>query len=170
MKGLLLMLILSTSFLITDAQEITQKSRKQSKEEKQAQQIKKVKELIESKNFVFSARKAVPVCGDPVSLENLYLIKVDNGFTKSYLPFYGFETDYVIENSPLDFTKPYKGYTIKNENNKYIINFIVPDENDNMKFYLRISELGYAYLKITSSKRQCISFQGMIEDVKPTVF
>ena len=170
MKGLFFTVILLTIFLSTDAQDMTKKSRKLSKEEKQTEQIKKVRELIENKTFVFSARRAVPICGDPVSLENSYLVKIDNGITNSYLPFYGFESEYAIENSPFDFTKTYESYSISKEDNKYVINFNVPTEDDNLKFYLRISELGYAYLKITSTHRQCISFQGMIEEAKPTAF
>ena len=170
MKGLIFTLILMVFFLSTNAQENIKKSRKQCKEEKQAAQIKKVSELVKNKTFVFSARQAVPVCGDPVSLENIYSFKMDNGFVNSYLPNYGFESEYAIENSPFDFAKPYEGYSIKEDENKYVINFNVPIEDDNLKFYLRISELGYAYLKISSNQRQCISFQGMIEEVKPAVF
>ena len=170
MKGLFFTIILMTLFILTDAQESAKKSSKLCKEEKQAEQIKKVKELVENQTFAFSVRQAVPLCGDPVSLDYLYSLKIDNGYTNSHLPFYGFESDYNIENSPIDFKKPYENYSIKREKNNYIVNFNVPGENDNMKFYLRISELGYAYLKISSDQRQCISFQGMIEEVKPTVF
>ncbi len=170
MKGLIFTVVLLTLFFSVNAQESAKKTRKLSKEEKQAEQIKKVSNLIENKTFVFRAHKAVPLCGDPVSLEYLYSLKIVNGIVNSYLPFYGIDPEYKIENSPLIFTNSYNGYTVNIENNKYEINFNVPVENDIIKLHLRISELGYAYLKVSSTLRQNISFLGIIDDVEPSVF
>ena len=164
MKGLVLTLILTVFLLSVNAQENTQKSRKQCKKEKQAEQIKKVSELVKNKTFVFNAHRAVPLCGDAVSIEYLYFVKVNNNTVNSYLPFYGFESELSIENTPLNFTKSFENYYTNKEDDKYVINFNVPVENDNLKFYFRISELGYAYLKITSTQKQPISFLGIIEE------
>lgn len=169
MKGLVFTLILTVFLLSVNAQESTKKSRKQCKEEKQAEQIKKVSELVKNKTFVFNVHRAVPLCGDAVSLEYLYFVKLNNYIVNSYLPFYGFESELSIENTPLNFTESFEDYSIKKEDNKYVINFSVPIENDNLKFYFRISELGYAYLKITSTQKQPISFLGIIEEDKPLI-
>jgi hypothetical protein len=169
MKGLVFTLILMVFFLSINAQESTKKSRKQCKEEKQAEQIKKVSELVKNKTFVFNVHQAKPLCGDAVSLEYLYFVKVNNNTVNSYLPFYGFESELSIENTPLDFTKSFENYSTKKEDNKYVINFNVPVENDNIKFYFQISELGYTYLKITSTQKQGISFLGIIEENKPEI-
>jgi hypothetical protein len=169
MKSLIITLILLTSFLSIDAQDSTKKNRKDNKDEKRAEQIKKVSELIESKTFVFNIRQAVPMCGDVVSLDYLYSVSLDKNIISSYMPFYGFESNYVIENSPLNFTKLCEDYSMIIEDNKYIITFNVPEESGNMKFYFRISELGYAYLKIYSKERQSIAFQGIIAEIEPTV-
>ncbi len=170
MKSLIITLILLTSFLTIDAQEDTKKSRKEYREEKKAEQAKKVSELVESKTFVFSPRQAVPMCGDAVGLDYLYSVRLDKNTVNSYLPFYGFESDYVIENSPLDFAKLCNDYSMTKEDNKYIVTFYVPEENGSMKYYFRISELGYTYLKITSKERQSIAFLGIIEEIQPTAF
>ena len=170
MKSLIFTLVFFMMCFSVNAQENTKKNSKQSKEEKREAQIKKVKELIDNKAFVFSARQAVPLCGDPVCLEYFYSLKISDGVARSYLPFYGFESDYNIENSPLDFAKSYEEFSVKKENNIYIINFSIPDDNNNMQFYLNISELGYTYLKIISEQRQSISFRGIIEEIEPAVF
>lgn len=170
MKNLTITLIVLAFFLSVEAQESTKKSRKEFKEEKQAEQIKKVSELIENKTFVFSALKAVPLCGDPVSLEYLYSAKIENGIISSYLPFYGIDTEYKIENSPLIFTKHYNEYSIQKENDKYEIQFNIPAENDIIKFRFKISKFGFAQLKVTSTQFQGISFLGFIDENVPTVF
>ena len=170
MKSFIFTVTLLALFLSINAQEDTMKNSKLCKEEKQAEQVKKVQALIESKSFVFSVRQAIPLCGDPVSLEFLYSLKLDNGIVSSYLPFYGFDSDYQIENSPLIFRDPYESYSVDKNKDKYEINFNVLSEDNDMKFYMRISELGYAYLKITSDQRQSISFLGIIDDIEPAVF
>lgn len=170
MKSLTLTLVILTFFLSTEAQESAKKSRHDLKEEKQAEQVKKVSELIENKTFVFSALKAVPLCGDPVSLEYLYSAKIENGIISSYLPFYGIDTEYKIENSPLIFTNSYNEYSIHKENDKYEIQFNIPVENDIIKFKFKISKFGFTHLKVTSNQFQGISFLGFIDENVPTVF
>ncbi len=170
MKSFIFTLALSILYFSVNAQEVAKKSRKECKNEKLAEQTEKVSKLIESKTFVFSARSVVPQCGDPVSLEEFFSLNINGGIISSYLPFYGFESDYKIENSPLIFTRPYENYSEKQEKDKYIIGFNAMGENDNMKFYFRISELGYTYLKVSSEQRQSISFLGIIDEVEPAVF
>lgn len=170
MKRFIYTLVILVLFVSVEAQDDTKQSRKQSKEEKQAEQIKKVSELIESNNFVFNALKAVPLCGDPVSLEYLYSLKVDNGVISSYLPFYGINTEYKIENSPLIFANSYNKYSSEKEDNGYKITYNVAVEDDNVKLCFRITKFGFAYLQVTSEKRQGISFSGFIDEIQPAVF
>ena len=169
MKGLVFTLIVIVSFLSANAQESTKKSSKSYKEEKQAEQIKKVSELVENKTFVFNAHKAVPLCGDAVNLEYLFFVNLNNNKITSYLPFYGFESDYTIENTPLSFTSTINDYSINLEKDKFVITFNVSNNDDDLKFYFRISKLGYTYLKITSEQRQPISFLGIIDESEPSV-
>jgi hypothetical protein len=166
MKSLILAFVLTTLFITMYAQESTKQSRK---EEKKAEQIIKINNLIESKTFAFNAHRVIPMCGDAISLEYLYFVKVNNSTISSYLPFYGFESEYSIDNTPFDFTKTFYNYSNKKEQSKYVINFNVPVENDNFNYYFRITELGYTYLKITSTERQTISFMGIIDEIDPAI-
>ena len=172
MKSLIFTVILLISFLSVNAQEDTKKSRKQCKEEKQAEQIEKIRNLIENKSFVFNARRAIPLAGEAVNLNYFYTVKVDNNKVVSYLPFYGtsYEEAYSIQNSPFDFTNPLTKFKVDKEKDKYIVSFSVYNNDNEIRYYFRISELGYTYLKVTSVQRQCISFQGMIGEAEPTVF
>ena len=108
MKSFIFTLLSLVLFLSINAQDDTKKNSKLCKEEKQAEQVKKVQALIENKSFVFSVRQAVPLCGDPVSVDFIYSLKLDDGLVSSYLPFYGFESDLKIFYDPLKSRQRYQ--------------------------------------------------------------
>jgi hypothetical protein len=166
MKKLIYLTLLLLSFaVISHAQEVETKSRKELREERQQKRIKEVKELIENKSFVFKATHALPMAGASIPLDFSFDAELKNDTLISYLPFFGvaYSVDYGGRDAAFDFTLPVENIEIKETDNGFQVKFDVKKKTDYMNFIFNISDPGYATLKILSTNRQAISYYGSIE-------
>ena len=168
MKRLIFIILLVIPFLTIQAQDNTQKNKKESKKEKEAKRQKEIKQMLEDRNFVYHPTQANPLSGSTVQLDYSFSAKVKGDTINSYMPYYGtaYHVDYGSRKGPFDFTLPIKDYNFQKSKNGYEISFEVKNGQDNVKYSFNISENGYASLTIVSTNRQSISYYGTIEKPK----
>ena len=167
MKRKLLILLVLLCFLSFPvlAQE---KTRKELKADRELQKQKEIEALIDSKNFVFEAQKALPQGGRMLNLDyNTYFLKFNREKTTCDLPFFG-----------RAFNVPYGGdggikfegipENIKIEKKKKSVNVkaTVKGKNDVYTLYFNIFFDGGATLSVNSNNRASISYDGEIEAPK----
>jgi hypothetical protein len=146
-----------------------EKSKKQIKEEKKIEAMKQVEALINAKEFVFSAKTALPTGFRSVNLSsNTYDVRYNPELIKSELPFYGRaysgvgfgnDTGMKFEGKPEEFavTKGKKNYSVK---------AVVKGGNDRYTLSLSVGFEGDATLSITSNNRSSISYHGEISKLE----
>ncbi|SHE47095.1 protein of unknown function [Mariniphaga anaerophila] len=141
------------------------KSRRERREDRQEKRIAEVKNLIENQAFVFVPTHAMPLGGGSIQLSHSFEAEVNADSLISYLPFYGvaYHVEYGGRNSAFDFSLPLKNYEKEKDDDGYLIKMEVKRNMDYITYTLRVSELGYATLNVTSTNRQAISYYGRIE-------
>ena len=148
-----------------------EKTRKELKADRELQKQKEIEALIDSKNFVFEAQKALPQGGRMLNLDyNTYFLKFNREKTTCDLPFFG-----------RAFNVPYGGdggikfegipENIKIEKKKKSVNVkaTVKGKNDVYTLYFNIFFDGGATLSVNSNNRASISYDGEIEAPKADV-
>jgi len=163
--GMVLALLILSVFVY--AQESTQKSKKERKAEKLATQIEKTKSLINGKNFVFIPDRVNPSSGRSVSVNGFHL-KLEGENVICYLPFYGraYSAEYGSGSSPFDFTQKLEKYSMTVDKKGFNIKFSVKNKSDNIDFILNVFESGSASLRVNSTNRATISYDGDIVEIK----
>lgn len=139
------------------------------KKERQAKRAEEIKELLTDRKYVFEATYMNPMRGGGKALTSDYDMHVNRDSLVSYLPYYG-----QAYQAPMDPTKNALEFTLTKF--EYMVNTlkkggweitIIPKDNRELqKMYLTVSEDGYATLRITSTNRDPISFDGTIEAPK----
>ena len=168
MKNMILILIFLIPSVIVNAQDNTQKTRKERKAEMEAKKAEKIKSLLDEKTFIFNATHVLPMGGGSKYLNYDYDVTIKNDTVVSYLPFFGraYHVEYGARNLGFDFTQPIEEYTMKKENNGYMIKVKTKNGLDQISFSFHISELGYTTLNVNSTNRQGISYYGMINKIE----
>jgi hypothetical protein len=142
-----------------------EKSKKQLKEEAKLEKQKQMKLLVDSKEFVFVARTAMPQGGRTVQLTTNYTLEFHPDVIKCDLPFFGRAYSGVgyggiggmqFEGKPLDLK-------IEKKKKSYDIAVQVKGDNDSYLLMLSVYFDGTAYLSINSNNRSAISYNGNIE-------
>jgi hypothetical protein len=128
-----------------------------------------VQNLVQSKHFVFVAQSALPQSGRLINLTSICDLKVKGDTLVSDLPFFG--RAYVAPIDPTDagiqFSSTNYTYSKKDRTNGGWDILIEPkNAQDVRQMSLKISELGYASLQVTSNNRQAMSYNGYITDRK----
>lgn len=142
-----------------------EKSRKDIRQERRVEQQKKTEALVNSKNFMFVANRAIPQGYPTVDLiSNPNHLKFSHDEIDSYMPFFGraYQVNinheggfkFIAKPDSYDLVKTKKGYEIKVK---------VKDKNDSYDIFLNISPEGTALLTIASNNRSTISYNGNIE-------
>jgi hypothetical protein len=164
-KFLLMITVALMSATIVHAQKTTRQERK-------AARIAEVKALVDAQNYVFSANYVNPMRGVGRALTSEYDLTVTKDTIIAFLPYFGRayvapaygSTDGGIKFTNTHFTYASKagskgGWTITiKPTNKNI-----SDAKDVQSMVLTISPDGYASLRVLSSNRDAISFNGTIE-------
>jgi len=137
----------------------------QSKNEKKEEKKKEMSSLINSRNYVFEAQKALPSSGRQVNLTTLYDLRVGADTITSYLPFFG--RAYVAPVNPTEggikFTSTSYSYNVKDrKKGGWDITIVPNDTKDVRQMYLTVSDDGYASLNILSNNRSSISYNGIV--------
>jgi hypothetical protein len=149
-----------------------EKTRKQIREEKKVEKQKQTAILVDSKDFVFVARNALPQGFRTIDLTtNPNYVKFNPDFIKSEMPFFGraFSGIGYGGDGGLKFEGKPQEFTIKKDKKQYLINAVVKGINDVYRLSLSVYFEGSATLSIISNNRSTISYNGEIfmQEKKP---
>jgi len=129
-----------------------------------------LQQLIETKNFEFSATQVLPQSSQSIVLTtNEYgvIIKHDSIFCE--LPFYGRAYSATPgERGGLHFSEPITDYKMEMSQLKQKIEIAISakSQNDNFKFYFTITGKENGSLSVNSNNRSGISYWGIINELK----
>jgi major membrane immunogen (membrane-anchored lipoprotein) len=131
----------------------------------------KIAQLLENNHFKFVAQQANPLRTNIISsqlrnLDGRYDLKISQDSIKCYLPYFGQarQADYGSSDNGIQFVSTDFNYSkIKMNNGNYQITIIPNGETKTSKLLLEVSANGYATLNVTSTYRDQISFNGIIE-------
>jgi hypothetical protein len=141
------------------------KTKKELKEERKIERQKQTEALVNSREFVFSARTAMPQGGRSIDLSsNPGSVKFLPDLIKSDMPYFGRVTGFVAYGGDggMKFEGIPEGYTVIAEKKGYQVNAVVKGENDIYRLSLSVSLEGSASLAITSNNRSVITYSGEI--------
>lgn len=165
-RKLFILLVLSCFLsLSVVAQE---KTKKELKAERELQKQKEIEALIDSKNFVFEAQKAIPQGGRLLNLDyNTYFLKFNTEKTTCDLPFFGraFNVAYGGDGG-IKFEGVPENIQIEKKKKSYTVKATVKGKDDTYSLMFSIFYDGGASLSVTSNNRASISYDGEIEAPK----
>jgi hypothetical protein len=139
------------------------------KKEREAKRIEEVKQLLTDRMYVFEATYMTPMRGASKSLTSDYDMSVTRDSLVSYLPYYGQASQAPMDptKNALEFTSTRFEYSVKTlQKGGWEITIIPRDNRDLQKMFMTVSTDGYATLRVTSTYRDPISFDGTIEAPK----
>lgn len=142
-----------------------EKSGTRNKDENTPGKKEQTEMLINSRDFVFQARRAIPSQGNSVDLTtNRSYIIFNPDFIESYMPFFGRAYSGVGYGSDtgLHFRGQPENFTVEKRKKNYQVSVTVKGETDNFRLFLTVSQDGTASLTINSNNRQAISYIGDI--------
>ena len=158
--------ILALSVLITTAGFSQEKTKKELKAERKIEKQKQVEALVNSKEFLFTARTAMPQGGRSINLTtNPGSVEFHPDMIKSDMPYFGRVTGsaaYGGSDGGMKFEGKPEGYTVTAKKKGYQVNAEVKGENDTYRLSLSVSSEGSSSLSITSNNRSVISYNGEI--------
>ena len=164
MKTKILLLAILMSLVLTSAFS-QEKSKKELKEEEKLQKQMQIEALVNSKDFVFVARYALPMGASQVDLtSNPNHAKFNPELMDGYMPFFGTATagiGYGGDNTIKFKGKP-ESFTIEKNKKNFQVDAKVRGENDTYTLSLSVMFEGSASLSIISNNRSSISYQGEI--------
>lgn len=159
--------IIGFLFMFTLVHGFTQDiSRKARREKNKIEKQRLIDSLMNSKEFVFEAKRALPQGGSSVDLTgNINFVKFHPEKIESYLPFFGraYSIDYGGDGGIKFEGKP-SGYTIvrRKGGKGFEVNATIRTPRDNYKLIIFVSPEGNASLTINSNQRSVISYDGDI--------
>lgn len=127
-----------------------------------------IKNLIESKNYVFTARSVQPTGGSIRHLTSEYDMRVMGDSIVTYLPYFGraYSAPVNLSQGGIQFTSTDFNYTIESKRKEWEIVIKPREPIDVRELILRVFKNGSASLMVTSNNRQSISYNGIIEGRK----
>ena len=142
-----------------------EKSRKQLKEEEKQRKIAEVENLLNTKDFVFVARFAMPVGRRQVDLSgNPNFVKFNPELFDGYMPFFGEATAMAAYGGDggIKFREKPTEYTVEKKKKNFLVEAQVKGETDVYRLSLTVSFEGSASLSVISNNRSTISYQGEV--------
>lgn len=133
-----------------------------SKEEKTA----RIEESVNSKNYTFVARTAIPMGMKSVNLNYDYTLKVRTDLIDCYLPYYGRAYTAPMDPSEggIKFISTDFGYEMSDKKKGvWNVDIQTNDTNGKNRLNLSITNSGSATLTVSDNNRQSITFYGEIE-------
>jgi hypothetical protein len=166
-KILLLTALFSLS-LLPGYSQLNNEKRKKFRAERKLKMEAKVKQLMDSRNFVFEGKTALPTGGAAIDLTtNTNSVKFSPEKITSYMPFYGeaYSIDYGGDAGYKFEAKPETFTTEKLKGDKgYRVLVKVPISRDKVEMNLNVGNDGSATLVINSYQRKSISYIGKIHE------
>lgn len=145
-----------------------EKSRKELKEEEERQKMAQIEALINSKDFIFEARYAMPMGASQVDLSaNPNYVKFNPDQMDGYMPFFGTATTGISISSEnmIKFRDKPDLFKIEKKKKNFQLDSRVKGENDVYRISLSIGFDGRSTMTIVSNNRSTISYLG---EVKPS--
>ena len=165
MKTKISSLIILLSFILSSAF-AQEKSKKELKEEESQQKQIQIETLVNSKDFVFVARYALPMGTGQINLSsNPNYVRFSPDLMDGYMPFFGTATSAAIGlggDNTIKFKDKPESFNIKKMKKNFQIDAKVKGENDVYRLSLTVSFEGSTSLSIISNNRSTISYQGEI--------
>jgi hypothetical protein len=154
--------------LIPGYAQLGNQKRKKFREEKKLRTEEKIDQLVNSKNFVFTAKTALPSGGPSIDLTtNFNSVKFSPEKITSAMPFFGqaYSIDYGGDAGYKFEAKPEVFDVKKLKKNKgYEIVVKVPVSKDKIDMRLNVGSDGSSTLTILSFQRKSISYIGRIQE------
>ncbi|WP_303922730.1 DUF4251 domain-containing protein [Draconibacterium sediminis] len=170
MKRIILLSFLIFSIVAVNAQE-KKLTRKEKKAQREAMLTEQTKKLIEANTWQFNATQMLPSGGRTRTLTTPYNVVLKDGEVDSYLPYFGraYSVDYGSTDSPMIFKAPVADYSVEDaKKGGYTVKFSAKNKNDNVEFTFSIGATGSASLKVNSTNRQFISYNGDLVPIEET--
>ena len=125
-----------------------------------------IKALVESQNYVFKAQTALPARSEARLLTEAYSMQISKARIDCDLPYFGRAFTPPIDPSKngMDFVSKQFDYTVTPDKKGGWLVVIKPKDvrEDSHKFYLNITQNGYASLRVISTNEDEISYAGVI--------
>lgn len=131
----------------------------------QTERKKQVEMLLNSRVFVFRARRAEPSGTNSIDLTtNPNYVKFNPDFIDSYLPFFGRAYSGAGYNSGagLHFQGKPDIFTVDKKKKTWEVKVTVKNNTDTYRLYLLVTSEGFATLSVTSNNLETISYTGEI--------
>jgi hypothetical protein len=146
---------------------LAQNSKKEKKEEAYQQALK----LVESQQFEFIARRALPPRVRAIDLStNSNFLKIDKNTGQAEIPYFGraFSGGYSNSDGGIRFDNKFESYDLQKDDkkNRVTIKFKIKGEGDTYTCTLTIPSIQNASLNVLSNKKQSISYTGFIQQLK----
>lgn len=164
METKILFILVLMSLILTSAFS-QERSKKEIKEEEKLQKQMKIETLVNSKDFVFIAKYALPMGARQIDLtSNPNYIKFNPDLMDGYMPFFGTATAGIgsVGDITIKFREKPETFNIEKKKKNYQIDSKVKGENDIYRLSLSVLPEGGASLAIISNNRSTISYQGEI--------
>jgi hypothetical protein len=163
MKTKIAILTFLMSLILTSAFS-QEKTKKELKEEEKLQKQMQIEALVNSKDFVFVAKYALPMGASQVDLtSNPNYVKFNPDKMDGYMPFFGTATSGIGYGDPtIKFKDKPETFNIEKKKKNFQVDANVRGENDIYRLSLSVMPEGGASLSIISNNRGTISYQGEI--------
>lgn len=142
-----------------------EKTKKELKEEEKLQKQIQIETLVNSKDFVFVAKYALPMGASQVDLQtNPNYVKFNPEMMDGYMPFFGTATAGIGlgGDNTIKFKDKPEEFNIEKKKKNFQADAKVKGENDIYRLSLSVMFEGSASLSIISNNRGTISYQGEI--------
>jgi hypothetical protein len=142
-----------------------EKSKKEQKEEEKLLKQSQTEVLVNSKDFVFKARYALPMGSKQVDLTtNPNYVKFNPDLMDGYMPFFGTVTSGIGMggDATIKFKDKPETFNVEKKKKNFQVDAKVKGENDIYRLSLSVSFEGNASLSVISNHRGTISYQGEI--------
>lgn len=128
--------------------------------------ISSMNEKIESSNYTFIPRTAIPMSGRSVNLDYSYSLKVSKDTITAYLPYFGraYTAPISMDDGGIKFTSTDFDYSVSAKNKgTWDISIETKDTQRKFSLIMKVGDTGYTSLTVSENNRQPISFYGKIE-------
>ena len=164
MKTKFSIVLILLSLIVTSAFS-QEKSRKELKEEESLRKQAEIEALVNSKDFVFVAKYALPMGASQIDMtSNPNYVRFSPDLMDGYIPFFGTSTAGIGLGG--DITIKFKDkpttFNIEKKKKNVQIDANVKGENDIYRLSISVLPEGSASLSIISNNRGTISYQGTI--------
>lgn len=157
-KITLLILFVSLAFLSCASQRTSTQKKSEAN-----QLVNQISDSVDARALSLSFNYVYPMRFPPHILTSDYNVTVKGDSLSCFLPYFGraYRTDLSnINRSPLDFTSLIKDWTVSKGIKQTDIHFKTRNKLEQLDFYLTLYPNGSVNLRISSSDRESISFDG----------